>query len=195
MSERERDGSLTTLPRPTSPKALDDRILAAAREHAPSTTRRHNFAWVSGMASACLLVVAVLITGVPNPFMDSQVASVPHDSPRYSKERQEVRVSADGQRESSQLSAGRDNEPVGHGKSPAKFTASPSALTTDKSTAKSLAKSAAKGERMESTSFTAGLAPEQTVLEEVIVATSLEDRAPTSVAPSAPLSSISFPSR
>ena len=64
MSDREPDMALRNLPQPKSPQALDERILAAAREQAPAPRQQRSLTWMGGLASACVLVLGVMLTGV-----------------------------------------------------------------------------------------------------------------------------------
>lgn len=64
MSDREPDMALRDLPQPKSPSALDERILAAAREQAPARRQSLALTWMGGLASACVLVLGVMLTGV-----------------------------------------------------------------------------------------------------------------------------------
>jgi hypothetical protein len=50
------------LPSPRSPRDLDDRILNHAREHAPPTRLFVQPRWLAGLATACVLLIAVFIT-------------------------------------------------------------------------------------------------------------------------------------
>ncbi|MFT4520860.1 MAG: hypothetical protein ACI9JM_003268 [Halioglobus sp.] len=61
MSKREDQFSLDTLPKPPSPAALDDKILAYARQQAPQKQPLWRSGWVSGIATAGVVAIAVLI--------------------------------------------------------------------------------------------------------------------------------------
>jgi hypothetical protein len=51
------------LPSPRSPDGLDQRILAYARDNAPRSRPLLRPAWMTGAATACVLVVALLVGG------------------------------------------------------------------------------------------------------------------------------------
>ena len=50
------------LPSPRSPLELDERILSAARERAPTPEPQRQPWWIGGVATAAVLLVAVMIT-------------------------------------------------------------------------------------------------------------------------------------
>ena len=64
MKQRKPNRSDDTLPLPSpgSPKALDDKVLAYARSHAPAKASGPRPRWLGGMAAASVLAVAVFIT-------------------------------------------------------------------------------------------------------------------------------------
>ena len=69
MSERDKtapDGGLP-LPRRNSPSGLDRKILAHAREHAPQRTPFFRAPWVPGLATAGVVVIAVLLSETQPP--------------------------------------------------------------------------------------------------------------------------------
>lgn len=55
------------LPSPRSPDDLDQRILAYARDKAPRSRPLLRPAWMAGAATACVLVVALLVGGPQQP--------------------------------------------------------------------------------------------------------------------------------
>jgi hypothetical protein len=63
-----------SLPEARSPKALDDRILSYARNNAAEQPRTHISAWMSGLAAASIVGIAVLIT-LPEQYSPKQVSS------------------------------------------------------------------------------------------------------------------------
>ncbi len=67
------------LPSPRSPAELDERIINAARERAPRPRPRRQPWWMAGAATACVLVVAVMLVRPqqPAPQSESDVSSAP----------------------------------------------------------------------------------------------------------------------
>ena len=60
---RETDEGQLPLPSPRSPRELDERILAHARENAPDRNR-HTAGWLGGLATTAALVLAVYLTNL-----------------------------------------------------------------------------------------------------------------------------------
>ncbi len=70
------------LPSPRSPAELDGRIINAARERAPRPRSQRHPWWMAGAATACVLVVAVLLVKPqqPAPQFESKLSSAPEAS-------------------------------------------------------------------------------------------------------------------
>lgn len=78
------------LPQPTSPAALDQRILAHARAQAPAKPNHWRSPWVGGLATASIVTVALLIA---NPWVqvpESGPAAIPMEEQAAYEERREL---------------------------------------------------------------------------------------------------------
>jgi hypothetical protein len=77
MSERNKKApnSGLPLPRRDSPAGLDGKVLAHAREHAPRRTPFFRAPWMTGLATAGVVVIAVLLsdTQAPSPALQREI--------------------------------------------------------------------------------------------------------------------------